>query len=73
MKNFSEEDLKNYLSKISDETYMLIMFIKLKVREEIYFQILMEMKDTIMGLPVIKIKEYLKNYNEKIFSYRKSY
>ena len=54
------------------KTYMLIMFIKLKGREEIYFQILMEMKDTIMGLPVIKIKEYLKNYNEKIFSYRKS-
>ena len=73
MKNFSEEDLKNYLSKISDEAYMLIMFIKLRVREEIYFQILMEMKDTIMGLTSLKIKEYLKNYNEKIFSYRKSY
>ena len=38
------EDLKNYLSKYQMKLYMLTMFIKLKVREEIYFQILMEMK-----------------------------
>ena len=37
MKNFSEDELKQYLSKISDEAlYMLIMFTKLKVREKIY-------------------------------------
>ena len=28
--------------------------------------------DTIMGLPVKKIKDYLGSYNEKIFSYWKS-
>ena len=44
MKNFSEEDLKIIYLKYQMKLYMLIMFIKLKVREEIYFQILMEMK-----------------------------
>ena len=42
--------------------YMLIMFIKLKEKEEDYFQIYLGDEDTIMGLPVLKIKEYLKNY-----------
>ena len=41
---------------------MLIMFIKLKGREEIYFLNIDGDEDTIMGLPVFKIKEYLKNY-----------
>ena len=44
MKNFSNEDLKIYLSKIPDKTYMLITFIRLKGREEICFQIYLEMK-----------------------------
>ena len=51
---------------------MLTMFIKLKVKEEICSSNINGDEDTIMGLPVFKIKEYLKNYNEKIFSYRKS-
>jgi septum formation protein len=72
MKNFSEEDLKIIYLKYQMKPYMLIMFIKLKVREEIYFQISTGDEDTIMGLPVKKIKEYLKIINEKIFSYRKS-
>ena len=37
MKNFSENELKNYLAKISDETLYAIMFIKLRARVEIYF------------------------------------
>ena len=36
--------LKDYLSKIPDENYMHIMFIKLKEKEENYFLALKEMK-----------------------------
>jgi predicted house-cleaning NTP pyrophosphatase (Maf/HAM1 superfamily) len=42
--------------------YMLIMYIKLKVKEETCFLKLEGDEDTIMGLPIKKIKEYLKNY-----------
>ena len=38
---------------------MLIMFIKLKEREETLFSKIEGDEDTIMGLPVKKIKEYL--------------
>ena len=39
MKNFSDQDLKKYLNKITDEApYMLIMYIKLKVKEENLFE-----------------------------------
>ncbi len=44
MKNFSEEDLKLYYQKYQMKPYMHITFIKLRVRGEIYFQILLEMK-----------------------------
>ena len=37
MKKFTDEELKKYLSKISDESRMRIMYIRLKVRAEIYF------------------------------------
>tara|TARA_B100000902_G_scaffold339303_1_gene341435 strand:- start:233 stop:742 length:510 start_codon:yes stop_codon:yes gene_type:complete len=37
MKNFSKDDLKNYLSKISDKALYASMFIKLKQRVKIYF------------------------------------
>ena len=38
--------------------YMLIMFIKLREKEGIYFNIEGD-ENTIMGLPIKKIKEYL--------------
>ena len=44
MKNFTDEDLKIYLSKYQMKPYMPITFIKLKVREEICFQVSLEMK-----------------------------
>ena len=37
MKQMTLEELKNYLLKIKDEVYMLIMFTKLKVRVDLYF------------------------------------
>ena len=41
---------------------MLIMFIKLKEKGKSLFSKIEGDEDTIMGLPVKKIKEYLNNY-----------
>ena len=44
MKKFSDEDLKIYLSKISDEALYAYNVYQIEGEEEIYFQILKEMK-----------------------------
>ena len=62
MKNFSDEDLKNYLSKISDEALYAYNVYQIEGEGKNLFLKIDGDRDTIMGLPVIKIKEYLKNY-----------
>ena len=62
MKNFSDEDLKNYLSKISDEALYAYNVYQIEGEGKNLFSKIDGDKDTIMGLPVLKIKEYLKNY-----------
>ena len=62
MKNFSEEDLKLYLSKISDEALYAYNVYQIEGEGRNLFSNIVGDKDTIMGLPVFKIKEYLKNY-----------
>ena len=62
MKNFSEKDLKNYLSKISDEALYAYNVYQIEGEGKNLFSKIDGDKDTIMGLPVLKIKEYLKNY-----------
>jgi len=62
MKNFSEEDLQNYLSKIPDETLYAYNVYQIEGEGKNLFSNIVGDKDTIMGLPVFKIKEYLKNY-----------
>ena len=62
MKNFSEEDLKTYLSKISDEALYAYNVYQIEGDGKNLFSNIDGDKDTIMGLPVFKIKEYLKNY-----------
>ena len=62
MKNFSDEDLKNYLSKISDEALYAYNVYQIEGEGKNLFLKIDGDKDTIMGLPVFKIKEYLKNY-----------
>ena len=44
MKNFTEEELKQYLSKISDEALYAYNVYKLKVRVDIYLQVSKVMK-----------------------------
>jgi septum formation protein len=62
MKNFTDEDLKLYLSKISDETLYAYNVYQIEGEGRNLFLNIKGDEDTIMGLPVFKIKEYLKNY-----------
>ena len=62
MKNFSDEDLKVYLSKISDEALYAYNVYQIEGEGRKLFSDITGDEDTIMGLPVFKIKEYLKNY-----------
>ena len=62
MKNFSEEDLENYLSKISDEALYAYNVYQIEGEGRSLFSNIVGDKNSIMGLPVLKIKEYLSNY-----------
>jgi septum formation protein len=62
MKNLSEEDLKNYLSKISDEALYAYNVYQIEGEGTNLFSQITGDENSIMGLPVSKIKEYLKNY-----------
>jgi len=61
MKNFTEKDLKNYLSKISDEALYSYNVYQIEGEGRNLFSNIVGDANTIMGLPVLKIKEYLKN------------
>ncbi len=62
MKNMTEKDLKNYLSKITDETLYAYNVYQIEGLGRSLFVDIQGDKDTIMGLPIKKIKEYLANY-----------
>ena len=62
MKNFLEDDLKTYLSKISDEVLYAYNVYQIEGEGTNLFLNIAGDENTIMGLPVFKIKEYLKNY-----------
>ena len=62
MKQMSEEELKNYLTKISDDALYAYNVYQIEGEGEHLFSKIEGDKDSIMGLPVKKIKEYLKNY-----------
>jgi len=62
MKKLSEQDLKVYLSKIPDETLYAYNVYQIEGEGRNLFLNIDGDEDTIMGLPVFKIKEYLKNY-----------
>jgi len=62
MKKISEQDLKAYLSKIPDEILYAYNVYQIEGEGRNLFLNINGDEDTIMGLPVFKIKEYLKNY-----------
>ena len=62
MKNFTENELKNYLSKITDDALYSYNVYQIEGEGRKLFESIKGDEDTIMGLPVKKIKEYLENY-----------
>ncbi len=62
MKDFSEDELKVYLGKISDENLYSYNVYQIEGEGRNLFEKIEGDEDTIMGLPVEKIKDYLKNY-----------
>ena len=62
MKKFSDENFKQYLSKITDEALYSYNVYQIEGEGKNLFSNIEGDKDTIMGLPVKKIKEYLSKY-----------
>ena len=62
MKKMGDEDLKDYLSKISDEALYAYNVYQIEGEGRRLFSSIEGDKNTIMGLPIKKIKEYLSNY-----------
>ena len=62
MKKFSNKELKKYLSMITDEALYAYNVYQIEGEGRKLFDNIKGDEDTIMGLPIKKIKEYLKNY-----------
>ena len=63
MKNFSEDELKEYLSKISDQALYAYNVYQIEGEGKNLFESIIGDEDTIMGLPIKKIREYLEIYD----------
>jgi septum formation protein len=59
MKNFKNEELKKYLDKISDDNLYAYNVYQIEGEGRNLFSNIAGDENTIMGLPIIKIKEYL--------------
>ena len=62
MKNFSDKELKQYLNKIPDEALYAYNVYQIEGEGRNLFSNIEGDEDTIMGLPIKKITEYLNNY-----------
>ncbi len=62
MKDLNENELKNYLSKISDKDLYSYNVYQIEGNGKDLFSEINGDKNTIMGLPITKIKNYLQEY-----------
>ena len=62
MKSFSDNELELYLSKIPDEALYAYNVYQIEGEGRKLFSDIKGDENTIMGLPIDKIKDYLKNY-----------
>ena len=62
MKNMTNDELKTYLSKITDEKLYAYNVYQIEGEGRNLFLNIDGDENTIMGLPIKKIKEYLENY-----------
>ncbi len=60
MKNFNDNELKSYLSKIPDEALYAYNVYQIEGEGRSLFSDIKGDEDTIMGLPIKQIKDYLK-------------
>ncbi len=64
MKQMSENELKDYLSKISDENLYAYNVYQIEGLGKTLFSKIEGNENTIMGIPVEKIKDYLNQYDD---------
>jgi len=62
MKNLSDTELKKYLSRIKTETLLAYGVYQIEAEGLSLFEYIKGDKDSIMGLPIKQIKEYIDNY-----------
>ena len=62
MKKFNESELKNYLTKISDKNLYAYNVYQIEGEGKKLFSKINGDKNTIMGLPITKIKSYLQEH-----------
>ena len=62
MRKFSLDELRDYLSKISDEALYAYNVYQIEGEGRNLFLNIEGDEDTIMGLPIKKIKKYLENF-----------
>jgi len=62
MKQFNEDKIKSYLAKINDKELYAYGVYQIEAEGKSLFSKIEGDENTVMGLPVKKIKEYLKNF-----------
>ena len=62
MKKMNDDELKNYLAKISDEALYAYNVYQIEGEGRNLFSSIDGNENTVMGLPIEKIKKYLDNY-----------
>ena len=62
MKNLSDKELKSYLSEIKTEVLLAYGVYQIEASGLNLFEYIKGDKDSIMGLPIKQIKEYINNY-----------
>ena len=64
MKNFTEKDLKEYLDRIKTETLLAYGVYQIEANGLELFEYIKGDKDSIMGLPIKEIMNYIKRYKK---------
>ncbi len=64
MKNFNEEELIKYLNKIKTKTLLMYGVYQVEADGFNLFEYIKGDKDSIMGLPIKQIMNYIKNYRK---------
>ncbi|MDC0344154.1 Maf family protein [Pelagibacteraceae bacterium] len=65
MKNLSDQELTNYLSKIKTETLLAYGVYQIEAEGKSLFKKIKGNKDSIMGLPIKQIINYINNYKDE--------